>query len=61
MDKLAEIKKLYFSATRATIARDFDRAIDLVKSMDSEEDREKATVFMQGLAEMKKQWGGRPG
>lgn len=56
MDKLAEIKQLYFLATRATIARDFDRAIDLLKAMDSEEEREKATVFMQGLAEMKKQW-----
>jgi hypothetical protein len=57
MDKLAEIKKLYFSATRATIARDFDRAIDLLKSMTNEEERERATVFMQGLAEMKKEWG----
>jgi hypothetical protein len=58
MDKLAEIKKLYFSATRATIARDFDRAIDLLKSMTTEEERERATVFMQGLAEMKKEWAG---
>jgi hypothetical protein len=61
MDKLAEIKKLYFSVTRATIARDFDRAIDLLKSMTNEEERERATVFMQGLAEMKKAWGTKNG
>jgi hypothetical protein len=57
MDKLAEIRKLYFSATKATIGRDFDRAIDLLKSISSEEERERATVFMQGLAEMRKEWG----
>ena len=56
MDKLAEIRKLYFAATRTTISRDFDRAIDLLKSMTSEEERERATVFMQGLAEMRKEW-----
>jgi hypothetical protein len=56
MDKVAEIRKLYFSATRATIARDFDRAIDLLKSIPDAADRERATVFMAGLAEMRKQW-----
>ncbi len=58
MDKLAEIKKLYFATTRATIERDFDRAIDLLKSM-PEDDRDRAAVFMEGLAEMKKEWKGR--
>jgi hypothetical protein len=55
--KLAEIRRLYFKATRATILRDFDRAIDLIKSMDTEDEREKATVYMQGLAEMRKEFG----
>jgi hypothetical protein len=58
MDRLAEIRKLYFGATKATIARDFDRAIDLLKEIPSEEERERATVFMQGLAEMRKEWEG---
>ncbi len=58
-DTLDEIRKLYFGATKATIARDFDRAIDLLKSMESEDERERAVVFMQGLAEMKKEWGRR--
>ncbi len=53
---LDEIRRLYYGATRATIARDFDRAIDLLKSMASEDERERATVFMQGLTEMRRQW-----
>jgi hypothetical protein len=56
-DKLAEIRRLYFNTTKATILRDFDRAIDLIKSMDTEAEREKATVYMQGLAEMRKEFG----
>jgi hypothetical protein len=55
--KLAEIRRLYFKATKATILRDFDRAIDLIKSMDSEAERERATVYMQGLAEMRMEFG----
>jgi hypothetical protein len=55
-DKLAEIKRLYFRTTRDTIERDFAKAIDLLKSMASEEERERATVFMDGLAEMRRDW-----
>ena len=54
---LAELKRLYFKSTRSTIVQDFDRAIDLIKSLPTEEDREHATVYMQGLAEMRKEWG----
>jgi hypothetical protein len=54
-DQLKEIKRLYFKTTRATIDRDFDRAIDLLKAMPQGE-RERATVFMQGLAEMRKEF-----
>ena len=50
-----EIKTLYFKATRATIDRDFDRAIDLLKAM-PEDERQRATVFMEGLAEMRKEF-----
>jgi hypothetical protein len=55
LDRLAEIKRLYFSATRASIDRDFDRAIDLLKEM-PEDERHRATVYMQGLAEMRKEF-----
>jgi hypothetical protein len=56
-DKLAEIRRLYFSATRQTIQEDLAKALDLLKSMASEEERERATVYMQGLAEMRSEWG----
>jgi hypothetical protein len=60
-DKLAEIRHLYFNTTRRTIDRDFGRAIDLLKTM-PEDQRHRATVFMEGLAQMRKEFkrGGRP-
>jgi hypothetical protein len=56
-DVLDEIRKLYFETTKASILRDFDRAIDLLKSIESPDERQKATVYMAGLAEMRKEWG----
>jgi hypothetical protein len=53
---IAEIRQLYFKTTAGTIDRDFDRAIDLLKSIRLPEDRQRATVFMEGLAEMRKDW-----
>ena len=52
---LDEIRSLYFKTTKATIDRDFDRAIDLLKAM-PESDRPRATVFLHGLAEMRKEF-----
>ena len=56
-ETLAEIRQIYFKTTRQTIEHDFAHAIDLLKSLEHEEDREKATVYMQGLTEMRKEWG----
>ena len=56
IDRLAEIRRLYFETTAATILKDFDRAIDLLKSLETEAERERATVYMQGLAEMRKEF-----
>ena len=58
-DPLDEIRRLYFAAKPSTIQKDFARAIDLLKSMPGEKARERATVYMQGLAEMRKEWQGR--
>ncbi len=55
-DKLAEIRRLYFKATKATIQQDLARALDLLKSMTTEEERERATVYMEGLAQMRADW-----
>ncbi len=58
-DKLAEIRRLYFKTTRQTIQEDLARALDLLKSMVSEQERERATVYMEGLAQMRKDWEGK--
>jgi hypothetical protein len=54
-DPLAQIRQLYFKASPATVDRDLARAIDLLKSM-PEAERERATVFMEGLNEMRKEF-----
>jgi hypothetical protein len=57
-DKLAEIRRLYFTTTKHTIQEDLTKALDLLKSMPSEEERERATVYMEGLAQMRRDWSG---
>jgi hypothetical protein len=54
--KLAEIRRLYFRTTRQTIQQDLEKALDLLKSMASEEERERATAYMDGLAQMRSDW-----
>lgn len=53
---LAEIERLYYAATPQTIQDDLARAIDLLKQLPDEETRGRATVYMQGLAEMRSEW-----
>lgn len=57
---LDTIRALYFNTTKSTVQKDLDRAIDLFKTLKSEEDREKAAVFMDGLSQMRSEWGVRP-
>jgi hypothetical protein len=60
MDPVAEIKTIYQSATRATIARDLERAIALLKKIPTEEARERAAVYMDGLSQMRSEWKAAP-
>jgi hypothetical protein len=55
-DKLAEIKRLYYQTSRATITQDLAKAIDLLKSMPSDEERERVAVYMDGLSQMRSDW-----
>ena len=55
-DKLAEIRRLYFSTTSRTIQDDIARALDLLKSMANEDERERAAVYMDGLSQMRSDW-----
>src|SRR5207237_10824722 len=50
---LAEIRRIYFNTTRQTIQNDLAHAIELLKSLPTEEEREKAAVYMDGLAQMR--------
>jgi hypothetical protein len=58
-DRLAEIKRLYYRTSKETIVQDFNKALDLLKSMATDEQRERAAVFMDGLAEMRSDWAPR--
>jgi hypothetical protein len=61
MDPVAEIKTIYQSATRATIARDLERAIALLKTLPTEEERQRAAVYMDGLSQMRSEWKAEAG
>jgi len=56
MDPVAEIKQLYYNATKATIQKDLARAVTLLKAMKTEEERERAAVYMDGLSQMRSEW-----
>lgn len=58
---LAEIRRIYFATTKRTIQNDLAHAIELLKSVETEEDREKATVYMDGLAQLRSEWAPRKG
>ena len=61
-EPLAELRRIYFATTKQTIDNDFAHAIELLKRLPSEEERQKAHVYMEGLAEMRREWmkqGGR--
>ena len=56
MDAIAEIKKIYYAATKATIQSDLERAIDLLKTLPTDEERERVAVYMDGLSQMRSEW-----
>jgi hypothetical protein len=53
---LAEIRRIYFATTRQTIDHDLAHAIELLKALPGEEEREKASVYMEGLSQMQREW-----
>jgi hypothetical protein len=58
---LAQLREIYFKTSKKTIDADFAHAIEILKSLPSEDDRQKAHVYMEGLAEMRKEWEPRSG
>jgi hypothetical protein len=57
---LSAIRTLYFNATKGTVQKDLTKAIELFKGLKTDDDREKAAVFMDGLSQMRSEWGVRP-
>ena len=58
-DTLAVIRRIYFKTSRQTIEHDFAHAIELLKKLETEEEREKATAYMHGISELRKEWAPR--
>ena len=59
VDPLEEIRRLYYNATKKTIQKDLARAVQLLKSMPTEDDRQRAAVYMDGLSQMRSEWSER--
>lgn len=59
MSLLEQIKHLYFNATKSTIQRDVAKAIELLKKMASDDERQSAAVYMDGLSQMRSEWAGQ--
>ena len=53
---LEQIREIYFKTTKRTIQHDIVHAIELLKSLPSEDERDKAAVYMEGLAQMRSEW-----
>ncbi len=60
-DPAEAIKRLYFAATPQTIARDLERAIALLISLDSDAARQRVAVYMDGLSQMRSEWKAKSG
>ena len=58
---LAEIRHIYFKTSRRTIDNDFAHALELLKRLPDEETRARAHVYMEGLAEMAREWAKHEG
>ena len=53
---LEQIRRIYFKTTRQTIEHDLAHAIELLRSLETEDEREKARVFMDGISQMRSEW-----
>jgi hypothetical protein len=53
---LEAIRRIYFKTTKQTVEHDLAHAIELLKSLETEDDREKARVYMDGISQMRSEW-----
>ena len=50
------IRRIYFKTTPRTIQHDLAHAIELLKSLATDDERDRAAVYMDGLAQMRSEW-----
>jgi hypothetical protein len=53
---LAQIREIYFKTTKRTIEHDMVHAIELLRTLPTEDERDKAAVYMDGLSQMNQEW-----
>jgi hypothetical protein len=53
---IEQIRRIYFKTTKQTVENDLAHAIELLKALETEEQREKAAVFMDGISQMRSDW-----
>ncbi len=58
---LDEIRSIYFKTTKQTIQNDLTHAIELLKALPDEATRDRAHVYMEGLALMRREWAVQQG
>ena len=54
--KINQIKRLYFKTTEATVERDLERAVTILKTLPDDATRARAAVYMDGLSQMRSEW-----
>ena len=54
--KIDQIKRLYFKTTEATVERDLERAVTILKTLPDDATRARAAVYMDGLSQMRSEW-----
>jgi len=56
MTPLEQIRRLYFRTSKGTVRQDLTRAIQLFKTLKTDDERERAAVYMDGLSQMRSEW-----
>ena len=54
--QIDQIKRLYYRTAAATVERDLQRAVEILKTLDDEATRARAAVYMDGLSQMRSEW-----
>ena len=55
-NNVRKIRKLYLEASPRTIHGDLNKAVELLKALSTENARQKAAVYMDGLSQLRSEW-----